>query len=382
MNITHICLAGMVTEGWSYQENMLIKYHMANGHAVTMITSQWIRSGKTIKKCVKTDYIGEYGAHYVRLPITNKDAIDYRFKRYSGLLEAIEQSKPDLIFIHNFQFIDIKTVAKYLNDHPVPLLIDSHSDFSNSGSNFISRIFLHKCFWRHYAHLIEPYVTFFYGVLPARVDFLTDVYGFPKEKCRLLVMGVDDELARKAKASSSRSVIRKKYGISENDFLIMTGGKIDKAKRQTLLLMQAVKKIKCNRLKLLIFGSVDSSFLEEFNSLCDGNIIQFAGWVDSANTYDYIDAADLFVFPGRHSVYWEQVAGLGIPMIVKDWAGTHHVDLGGNVLFLKEDTVQEIQFTIESILFDSNKYSAMKRAAEKGIAIFSYDKISRRAIEI
>ncbi len=195
-------------------------------------------------------------------------------------------------------------------------------------------------------------------------------------------MGVDDELARKAKASSSRSVIRKKYGISENDFLIMTGGKIDKAKRQTLLLMQAVKKIKCNRLKLLIFGSVDSSFLEEFNSLCDGNIIQFAGWVDSANTYDYIDAADLFVFPGRHSVYWEQVAGLGIPMIVKDWAGTHHVDLGGNVLFLKEDTVQEIQFTIESILFDSNKYSAMKRAAEKGIAIFSYDKISRRAIEI
>ena len=45
MKIVHVCLAGIgVTDGWTYQENLLTKYHKKLGHDVTIITSQWVRN--------------------------------------------------------------------------------------------------------------------------------------------------------------------------------------------------------------------------------------------------------------------------------------------------------------------------------------------------
>ena len=115
--------------------------------------------------------------------------------------------------------------------------------------------------------------------------------------------------------------------------------------------------------------------------MTDDNRIMFIGWVQADESYDYYAAADLVVFPGRHSVFWEQVAGQGIPMVVKDWAGTHHVDLGGNVKFIKQDSVEEIKSVIESIIGSAECYSKMKSiAVEKGKKEFSYLEIAKKAI--
>ena len=87
------------------------------------------------------------------------------------------------------------------------------------------------------------------------------------------------------------------------------------------------------------------------------------------------------IFPGRHSVMWEQVAAQGIPMFVKKWEGTTHVDLGGNVKFINNDTVAEIQGMIENILNDKEEYEFMKKiATEKGMREFSYAGIAERSI--
>ena len=69
-------------------------------------------------------------------------------------------------------------------------------------------------------------------------------------------------------------------------------------------------------------------------------------------------------------------------MIVKDWPGTHHIDLGGNVLFLNNDSVNEIQGKILDLLSNSAQVSEMTKIAErKGMQTFSYADISKRAIE-
>ena len=222
----------------------------------------------------------------------------------------------------------------------------------------------------------------FYGVLPARVDFLTNVYGIPKEKCELLVMGADDELVEKAADRDSVMRVRRKYGVEDSDFLIMTGGKIDAAKKQTLLLMEAVRRIEDKNVKLIVFGSVIPELTDEVKRLADGEKVQYVGWIKADESYQYFAASDLVVFPGRHSIFWEQVVAQGIPMIVKRWAGTQHVDVGGNVVFLDTDTADEIKDKIEQILSDKEKYLEMKRVAgSKGSEIFSYRHISRAAIE-
>ena len=118
---------------------------------------------------------------------------------------AIESEKPDILFIHGVSFCDVKTVVRYIRSHSdVRVYVDNHSDFSNSGTNWLSRNVLHKIIWKHNAQMLLPYTEKFYGVLPARVDWLVDMYGLPKEKCELLVMGVDDELAEKAELENRK----------------------------------------------------------------------------------------------------------------------------------------------------------------------------------
>ena len=385
MKIVHLCLCSFFPDNYSYQENMLPKYHKKLGYDVEVIAST--RSFDEQGKACYLDNVGtyqnEYGIKVTRLPYKSNSKIWKRLKRYIGVFDTISKADPDILFIHGGQFLDIDQVVKFLKDHKdVTVFVDNHADFSNSATNWFSKNILHKIVWKHTEHKIEPYTKRFYGVLPVRVDFLKDIYGLPADKCELLVMGADDELVERAKTSGARDRIRKQYGISDSDFLIVTGGKIDQWKTQTLLLMQAVQNINNPSVRLIVFGPVTDELKEQVKNLSDSVKVQYIGWISSEDTYDYFEASDLVVFPGRHSVMWEQVTGQGKPMIVKDWPGTHHVDLGGNVLFLTEDSVGEIQDKIESLLSEPSKLSEMtKIAQEKGMQIFSYADISKRAIE-
>lgn len=385
MKILHICLGCFYIDNYSYQENMLPKFHKKMGYDVEIIAStlSFDENGNAcnIKPCI---YKNEYGIKVTRLPYKKgvPMAIGKFLRIYEGLSEALLKAKPDIIFVHGCQFCDIRILAKYLASHNATVYVDNHADFSNSATNWLSKNLLHKGLWRKCAHLIEPYTTKFYGVLPVRVDFLVNIYKLPRKKCELLVMGADDELVTLAKKSGVRNKIRDQYKIAKDDFLIITGGKIDQWKTQTLLLMEAVKRIRNSKVRLIVFGSVTQELQDRVKALADGEKVQFIGWIESKDTYNYFEASDLVVFPGRHSVMWEQATGQGKPMLVKDWPGTHHVDLGGNVEFLTQDSADEIQQKIEDLVANPDKYEHMKKVAEeKGIKTFSYRDIAKRAIE-
>ncbi|HCH74678.1 MAG TPA: glycosyl transferase family 1 [Clostridiales bacterium] len=387
MKIVHICLNGTVTDGFSYQDNLLPKFHKELGNEVVVIASLY--SLNTNAKLVKLSkeimkYKNEYGITVYRIPNILNTNDKSKFKRYINFISILEQESPDIIFLHDFQLVDSKQVIRYVKRHKkVIVYADNHADYSNSARNWLSKNILHKIIWRHYARKLNPYVKKFYGVTPARVDFLTDLYKLPKEKCELLVMGADNEFVEKSKTTNSRKAIRDKYKILDDDFLIVTGGKIDLEKKQTILLMEAVKKIDNPKVKLIVFGSVVNELkpkIEELTHGCDN--VLYVGWISSEQSYDYFEAADLVVFPGRHSVFWEQVVGQGKPMIVKYWDGTTHVDLGGNVEFLYNDSVEEIEKKLLCVM-QPTVISKMKEVAEQeGMQMFSYKEIARRSIEL
>lgn len=381
MKIVHIMLCGPVTDGWSYQDNLLTKYHHKLGYDVTMITSQWVWGEKgSLVKFEKTDYQNENDVKVIRLPIKGKDIFSRKLKRYKGLRETLEKEKPEILFIHGVAFCDAKIVVDYIRLHQIEkVYVDNHSDFSNSGTNWISKNILHKVIWKHYAQMLNPYVTKFYGVLPARVDWLVNMYNLPKEKCELLVMGADDEKVAEAHKLENKTEIRQRYGIAEDDFLIMTGGKIDSAKAQTLQLMEAVAQIENSKVKLIVFGSVTGDLQGRVRERCVEDKSIYIGWVKPNDSYKYFAAANLVVFPGRHSVFWEQVAGLGIPMICKYWDGTTHVDGGGNVVFIKEENTETIATSIMNAI-DYTIYEDMERAAKINAKRFCYSVIARKSL--
>lgn len=381
MKICHLCLNGPYNEGWNYQENILPKYHVKDGNKVYQIVTPYMWEGTELVFSNDKRYVNDSGVEIIRCKVKKGLIGGTRLNRYPEVKGLLEEINPDILFIHDVQCLDIMVVKTYLKQHPECVVYaDNHSDFSNSARNWFSKNVLHKVLWKRMAQLINPYVKKFYGVLPARVDFLTDVYGLPKEKCELLVMGSDDELVERAADEETRKKIRDKYNIAEDDFLIMTGGKIDLFKTQTLLLMEAIHKIENDKLKLIVFGSVAPELKEQIETLANGKRVQYIGWVNANDSYPLFAAADLVVFPGRHSVFWEQVVGQGIPMVVKHWDGTTHVDCGGNVEFLYEDSVEEIKKKIEEIL-EEKKYSMMKVLAEKASVNFMYSQIAKKSIE-
>ena len=386
MKIASICLTGPFTEGYAYQDNLINKYFAIMGHDCTIIANDKIYKKGNIEKVDTGEKIIDNNIKLIRL--RNKDNMPEKFvekfRMYEGLYESLETIKPDLIFVHGLQFLDIKHIVRYKKKYKnVKIVVDNHADFSNSATNFLSKNILHKVIWKRCAKLIEPYTNKFYGVLPARVNFLHDIYGIESNKIELLVMGADTNEIKFNQQEKIRKDICDRYNLNYDDFILITGGKIDKSKKEVLNLMKSIKKYDINNIKLLVFGSVDSQLEGEFNSLVDNDKIKYIGWLNSNDVYDYFLASNLGVFPGRHSVLWEQAVGSGLPCVFKRWDGTEHIDLDGNCKFLQDGTEEEILEVIQSIVYNQDIYKKMKDiSVSKGINYFSYEKISIRSIDI
>lgn len=384
MRVLHCCLAAFYNEGYGYQENILPRMHKKQGHEVKIIAS----TEKFVDK-MNLGYVdsvrfnNEDDIPVVRLPYISwlPVKIIRKLRIYKGLKDELISFSPDIIFLHDAQFLSICTLVNYIKCHTnVRVYVDGHTDFGNSATNFVSKYILHGIFYKWCLRRIEPYVTKFYGTLPARVDFFLDFYRTPKNKTELLVLGADDDCVRKVQNNHERARIRGGNAISDNTLLIVTGGKFDERKVSILNLMKAVHKLKDSQdIKLIIFGSVmEGEFKKSFDELCDGNIVRYVGWISSDMTYNYFEAADMVVFTGSHSVLWEQAVGQGKPCIFNYYMKQNHVDLGGNCKFLYSTSEDEIIDVMTEAIRD---YEHMKDVAmRKGIPYFSYDRIAARAI--
>lgn len=377
--ILHVCLASFYIDNFSYQENLLPKYHKKLGYEVEILASlvSFDKNGDTILLNNASEYYNENDILVKRIEY-KKGTLSKKLRLYKDTYKKIDESNPDILFIHGCQFLDMREVVKYMKKHKnVKVFVDNHADFSNSARNWLSKNILHKNIWKHCAQIINPYTEKFYGVLPARVDFLIDIYEVPKNKVELLVMGADDDQVRKIEGKETN----KSNTFDQKVITVVTGGKIDNFKKQILTLMEISNEINDPRFKLIVFGSVIEELKDEVDSLSKSEYIEYIGWVNNEESYKVIDSADLVVFPGRHSVYWEQTVGQGKPLLVKYWPGTTHIDLGGNVEFLLNDTKDEIKEKLLGIISNKEKLESMTYYAKQHHEDFLYSSISRKSIE-
>lgn len=384
MNIVHMCLAVPYVEGWGYQENMIPKFHAAFGNNVYMITSEYEFNNE--KKPVKRKsfkYSNKDGINVIALKRSKRYGYYSKFNDFERVYETLCELKPDIIFIHGGQFIALKDVIRYCKKNKnVKLYIDHHADYYNTPIKRFRKRFVQRYIYGFWMRRTAKYAVKFLGTTPWRCEYLKDICKIPKEKVELLVMGGDDDKIHFDRAAEIRHDIRAGLGIGDDDFVIVTGGKIDRAKNIHLL-MQAVAELNNDNIKLIVFGQPKDDMKEIVEKYSKDKNIFCIGWIEADKAYDYFLASDLAVFPGTHSVLWEQACACGIPGLFKDWEGMRHVDLGGNAEFLYEDSVDEIKEKISEIYNDKEKYARMKKVAEeKGIKTFSYREISKRAIEL
>ncbi|MCY1151254.1 MAG: glycosyltransferase [Sphaerochaetaceae bacterium] len=385
MKIIHCCLAAFYIDGYGYQENILPREHKKLGFEVNILASTEIFiNNNSLGYTTPKEYINEDNIQVTRLGYKKflPHFIMKKLRIYSGTYDYFKEHTPDIIFLHDIQFLDILQIKRYVKNNPkVQIFVDCHTDFKNSAKNWVSKNIMHRIIYRFCAKQIEPYTTKFWGVLPARVDFLIEMYHINPSKVDLLVMGAEEKLIKEAKNSKLKDSIYLKYNLLDSNFLIITGGKIDYNKLEVLTLMNAVKLLNNKNIKLIIFGSVAKNLLETFKSLLSESII-YIGWVDSKDIYKIFELGDLIVFPGLHSVLWEQAVGQGKPCIFKHIKGFEHIDLCGNCQFLYTNTKEEIMEKINLLTEDKDKYKEMKKIAEKfGKKTFSYTTIAKKSIK-
>jgi glycosyltransferase involved in cell wall biosynthesis len=381
MRIVHVIIANFYKEGYGYQENILPAKHKELGLETYVVT---------------TNDQYPLGRHYI-----NKDGIDvtclevndsfFSKKRYLclfvnktvGLFSYLDGIKPDIIFLHGLQAIDSLIVYRWCKKNPkVKLYVDQHADYYNTPITKFSTRLYHKVVFGYIAKKLSKYAVKFWGVTPWRVDYLQKVYGLAPEKTDLLVMGGDENLIDWKNRQQVRAEIREKCNIPKEAFLLVTGGKIDQAKNIHLL-CEAAFSLKDKNVYLIVFGSLLDDMKNYSKSLYHKNV-RYIGWIDSRDVYPYFLASDLAVFPGTHSVLWEQALASGIPGLFKDWdGGFNHIDCGGNALLIKDISIDTLVKEIDLIVEDTAKYRAMRDAAENTARKeFSYMEIAKRSIGI
>lgn len=382
MKIVHVCVSAPWGENYAYQENILPSYHRQMGHDVTIIAPVFTKIGDySGNRCPVGSSLLSDGTKVVRLaPLVGSALLLAHVPLVRELKNAIISEKPDLLFLHDvccFNYWCVPSIKKLFPN--MKIVVDNHSDYINSLHSPITQ-FLHKVIYRYtLIPKITSSVDCYYGVTPSRIDFLHKIYGIPENRIKLLMMGADNKKMMLDQREQLRNEVRTRYNIKPNDFLVVTGGKIDRLKNIHVL-AHAVNSLKKENVKLLIFGKINDDVKPLFDAEESSRIIT-VGWVKSDKVYELFYAADLIVFPGLHSVLWEQAVASRTPCAFSKMDGFEHVNVNGNCILMTGKDSKYYSTMLNDLLDNADSYEKLKSKAQSpDLDVFYYSRIAKQVL--
>lgn len=217
-------------------------------------------------------------------------------------------------------------------------------------------------------------------------------YGADEKKFHRCPLSVDIKRLR-AKAMNSAAIrndVRKKYGITPHDFVVLFTGKLMDIKRP-MDLLKAVLNLKNNRhrvVALFVGSGILSDSLKEFTQ-CNflQNNIHFAGFVNQSEIAHYYLAADVLAITSEtdaHPLVATEAAALGLSLIVSDRVGcigkTDVAQPNHNALVYPCGDIDKLSYAIQQ-LKDSPKKRQIMSEKSKVIAETQDISVAASAIE-
>lgn len=369
-----VMLCDFYNELLEYQENLLVKYYIKHGHDVTVITStfesvfDYYEDKHDNRAPSRIYYHG--GAKIIKL----KYRFNFlnRLRIFTKIDCLLDQEKPDLIFIHDIM-LNILEAVKYVKSHSdCQMIMDYHADYSNSGKNAVSLKILHGIIRKWFLDQARPYLKKIFPIVPASATFLHEVYKVPHSEMELLPLGADTDLAREIKKKQAGRALRKSFGISEDDIVIFSGGKLAPAKK-TELLIDAVARLQDSRIHVIVVGDAgkeDVDYKNDLLKLTENQInIKFTGWLNREDIYRYLNMADLAVFPASQSILWQQAIAMGLPLIVGNsgFQDISYLNSYNNIIILNKNEIQvkELLGAIETVIHNPERMRKMSEGAER-----------------
>ena len=368
-----VMLCDFYAESLEYQENLLVRYYRKHGHEVVVIASTFdsvfdYYNDLHDKKKPRRTY-EDQGATIIKLPY--RFNIINRLRAYVKIDDILEREAPDLIYVHDIM-LNFPECVRYVKRNPeCKMIMDYHADYSNSGKNALSRVVLHGVARKWILDRARPYLSRIFPVVPASAAFLREIYNVSDAEMEILPLGGDADLADEVLSSGDRPKLRELHGISSEDIVIITGGKLTPAKR-TELLLQAVRGLTCRtKIHVVVIGAsapVDESYRQSIEASVLGKAgFHFVGWLSTRDVYRYLNMADIAVFPASQSIVWQQAILMGLPLIVGDVGhqDISYLNLEQNITVLPREKIdpKSIAGSIQDLLDDPERLRVMHEGA-------------------
>ena len=192
-------------------------------------------------------------------------------------------------------------------------------------------------------------------------------------KPHVLKNAIDIKKFNKHVSEDEKNKVRKRLGLSEDDFVILFVGRIIQVKG-ILELMHAITGINNEKVKLLVVGSANfgkwefspyANKVKKFYQKHQDQII-FTGYVDNSEVYQYASVADIQCVPSL----WEEAAGLvvleamaeGLPLIITRSGGMiEYIDVSTSLIIDRKKIVEQLK---ESILYMKDHPEIRKQMSE------------------
>lgn len=378
MKIVFLGLASTYTPGLTYQDNYLCTQTLADGHAVTYLSNPEKFVNGEIVETGAEDTVLPDGLHLIRLPYVKLglNIVTKKFRAFRGVYDILKREKPDLIFCHNLQYWSVRDVVRYKKDHPaVKFYADTHTDYNNSGTNWLSLHVLHRIFYRHLVRLVPPYLDRYFYVADECRQFSHEVYGIPNEKMEFYPLG--GTLLSDGEYAAIRAKRRAELGLGENDRLYIHSGKLDALKR-TDELLRAFSAVDDPHAVLAVIGSIPREREAVLLPLIAADKrIRYLGWKSGEELQEYLCAADLYCQPGSQSATMQNALCRYCPVMLYPHP-SHTVDYDrGEVLWVK--TQADMEAVFRSLAADPAQLAPLRENAERlARELLDYRKLAAR----
>lgn len=378
MKIVFLGLASTYTPGLTYQDNYLCTQTLADGHAVTYLSNPEKFVNGEIVETGAEDTVLPDGLHLIRLPYVKLglNIVTKKFRAFRGVYDILEREKPDLIFCHNLQYWSVRDVVRYKKDHPaVKFYADTHTDYNNSGTNWLSLHVLHRIFYRHLVRLVLPYLDRYFYVADECRQFSHEVYGIPNEKMEFYPLG--GTLLSDEEYAAVRAKRRAELGLGETDRLYIHSGKLDALKR-TDELLRAFSAVDDPHAVLAVIGSIPREREAVLLPLIAADKrIRYLGWKSGEELQEYLCAADLYCQPGSQSATMQNALCRYCPVMLYPHP-SHTVDYDrGEVLWVK--TQADMEAVFRSLAADPAQLAPLRENAERlARELLDYRKLAAR----
>lgn len=203
------------------------------------------------------------------------------------------------------------------------------------------------------------------------------------DKVRTVYNGIDNKTF--SSQNHNQSIKRKDIGLSDEDFVIVFSGRINKDKGISELINAILRLKDYQRIKLLILGNTFygnithmNTFIQSLRKMADGlsEHIRFTGFIPYPLVPQYLQLADIAVLPS----IWNEPFGLtiaeaqavGLPIITTSRGGIPEIVTEQNAILLKIDEyfIENLAISIFDLYQHPEKREQMSEAALKRSRMF------------